>query len=136
MSLDVGDAAPEFSMPASGGRTVSLAALRGRAGRPVEAEPVYRAVIPDLWRVPDAMTRIRAVLAERVHGPAGGDRTRRDLVLPCAAARASRVTASMPTAPFSPLIPRWRRSSKSSAPGSLKQLLKPAAVSPKQVRRL
>ncbi len=30
MSLDVGDAAPAFSMPASGGRTVSLAALKGK----------------------------------------------------------------------------------------------------------
>ncbi len=30
MSLREGDAAPEFAMPASGGRSVSLAALRGR----------------------------------------------------------------------------------------------------------
>ena len=30
MSLAVGDAAPDFSMPASGGRTVSLASLKGR----------------------------------------------------------------------------------------------------------
>jgi peroxiredoxin Q/BCP len=30
MSLDAGDAAPAFSMPASGGRTVSLAAMRGK----------------------------------------------------------------------------------------------------------
>ena len=30
MSLTEGDAAPDFTMPASGGRTVSLAALRGR----------------------------------------------------------------------------------------------------------
>ena len=30
MSLNVGDAAPDFTMPASGGRSVSLAALRGR----------------------------------------------------------------------------------------------------------
>ena len=29
MTLNVGDAAPDFSMPASGGRSVSLAALRG-----------------------------------------------------------------------------------------------------------
>lgn len=50
-----------------------LAALRGRAGRPGEAEPVYRAAIPDLWRVPDALARIRAVLAEK---PEGGDLAR------------------------------------------------------------
>jgi peroxiredoxin Q/BCP len=30
MSLQEGDAAPDFAMPASGGRSVSLAALRGR----------------------------------------------------------------------------------------------------------
>ena len=30
MSVQEGEAAPEFSMPASGGRTVSLAALRGK----------------------------------------------------------------------------------------------------------
>ena len=30
MSLAEGDAAPDFSMPASGGRTVSLSALKGR----------------------------------------------------------------------------------------------------------
>jgi peroxiredoxin Q/BCP len=30
MSLKEGDAAPDFAMPASGGRSVSLAALRGR----------------------------------------------------------------------------------------------------------
>jgi peroxiredoxin Q/BCP len=30
MSLKAGDAAPAFSLPASGGRTVSLAAMRGR----------------------------------------------------------------------------------------------------------
>ncbi len=30
MSLQVGDAAPDFTMPASGGRTVSLAALKGK----------------------------------------------------------------------------------------------------------
>ncbi len=45
-----------------------LAALRGRAGRPGEAEPVYR--VAELWRVPDAMARIRAVLEER---PEGGE---------------------------------------------------------------
>jgi peroxiredoxin Q/BCP len=30
MSIEVGDAAPAFEMPASGGRTVSLAALKGK----------------------------------------------------------------------------------------------------------
>ncbi|MBN8889611.1 MAG: peroxiredoxin [Rhodospirillales bacterium 70-18] len=30
MTIDQGDAAPDFSLPASGGRTVSLAAMRGR----------------------------------------------------------------------------------------------------------
>ena len=30
MSLNIGDAAPDFAMPASGGRSVSLAGLRGR----------------------------------------------------------------------------------------------------------
>ena len=30
MSLEIGDAAPDFTMPASGGRTVSLATLRGK----------------------------------------------------------------------------------------------------------
>jgi thioredoxin-dependent peroxiredoxin len=30
MSVQEGDAAPDFSMPASGGRTVSLAAMKGR----------------------------------------------------------------------------------------------------------
>ena len=30
MSFEIGDAAPDFTMPASGGRTVSLATLRGK----------------------------------------------------------------------------------------------------------
>ena len=30
MSLEIGDAAPDFTMPASGGRTVSLATLKGK----------------------------------------------------------------------------------------------------------
>ena len=48
----------------------ALAALRGREGRPGEAEPVYRVAVAELWRVPDAMARIRAVLEER---PEGGE---------------------------------------------------------------
>jgi len=46
-----------------------LTALRGREGRPEEA-PVYRPVVQDLWRVADAMARVRAVLAEH---PDGGE---------------------------------------------------------------
>ena len=45
-----------------------LAVLRGRAGRP-ETAPVYRPVAPALWRVPDALARVRALLAV---DPAGG----------------------------------------------------------------
>jgi len=30
MSIDIGDPAPDFTMPATGGRTVSLAAMRGK----------------------------------------------------------------------------------------------------------
>ena len=41
-----------------------LVVLEGRAGRPDEAELVYRPAVPDLWRVPDALARIRAALAE------------------------------------------------------------------------
>jgi segregation and condensation protein A len=44
-----------------------LAVLRGHAGP--EATPVYRPVIPPLWRVPDALARVRALLAAH---PAGG----------------------------------------------------------------
>lgn len=43
--------------------------LRDRGGRPEEA-PVYRPAIPELWRVPDALARIRILLAEH---PEGGD---------------------------------------------------------------
>lgn len=45
-----------------------LTVLRGRNGRPADA-PVYHPAIPDLWRVPDALARIRALLAAH---PAGG----------------------------------------------------------------
>ncbi|WP_284943624.1 segregation and condensation protein A [Acidisoma cladoniae] len=46
-----------------------LVVLRGRGGRPDEA-PVYRPVVPDLWRVTDALARIRLTLAEH---PEGGE---------------------------------------------------------------
>ncbi len=46
-----------------------LTVLRGRDGRPEEA-PVYRPVMLGLWRVADAMARVRAVLAEH---PDGGE---------------------------------------------------------------
>ena len=45
-----------------------LAVLRGRDGR-ADAAPVYRPMIPPLWRVPDALARVRALLAAH---PAGG----------------------------------------------------------------
>lgn len=45
-----------------------LAVLRGRDGR-AETAPVYRPVIPALWRVPDALARVRALLAAH---PSGG----------------------------------------------------------------
>jgi segregation and condensation protein A len=48
-----------------------LVVLRGRGRRPEEA-PVYQPVVPDLWRVSDALARIRSTLAER---PEGGDLT-------------------------------------------------------------
>jgi hypothetical protein len=44
-----------------------LAALRGRAGQP-DAAPVYRPVTPALWWVPDALARVRAVLAAHPDG--------------------------------------------------------------------
>jgi len=45
-----------------------LVVLRGRAGRP-EIAPSYRPAPPALWRVPDALARIRTLLAAH---PAGG----------------------------------------------------------------
>ena len=45
-----------------------LALLRGREAR-AETAPVYRPVAPVVWRVPDALARIRALLATH---PAGG----------------------------------------------------------------
>jgi segregation and condensation protein A len=46
-----------------------LVVLRGKGGR-AEQAPVYRPVVPDLWRVSDALARIRTTLAEH---PEGGD---------------------------------------------------------------
>jgi segregation and condensation protein A len=46
-----------------------LVVLRGRGGRAEEA-PLYQPVIPDLWRVTDALARIRLTLAEH---PEGGE---------------------------------------------------------------
>jgi segregation and condensation protein A len=46
-----------------------LVVLRGRGGR-TEESPVYRPVAQDLWRVSDALARIRTVLAEH---PEGGE---------------------------------------------------------------
>ena len=46
-----------------------LVALRGRAGQPPPA-PLYRPAIPLLWRVADALARIRVLLAAQ---PEGGD---------------------------------------------------------------
>ena len=44
-----------------------LTVLRGRHGRPADA-PVYHPAIPDLWRVPAAVARIRALLAAHPEG--------------------------------------------------------------------
>ena len=63
---------PQPVQPREGGYVAlmeaCLALLRGREGR-AEAAPVYRPVIPALWRVPDALARVRALLAAH---PAGG----------------------------------------------------------------
>ena len=40
-----------------------LVVLRGRAGRP-EAAPIYHIVVPDFWRVSDALARIGTLLQE------------------------------------------------------------------------
>jgi segregation and condensation protein A len=48
-----------------------LTVLRGRGGEAAQVEaPVYRPPIPDLWRVPNALARIRALLIDH---PEGGD---------------------------------------------------------------
>jgi segregation and condensation protein A len=46
-----------------------LVVLRGRAGRAVDSAPVYQPGILTVWRVPDALARIRALLAAQ---PTGG----------------------------------------------------------------
>jgi len=47
-----------------------LVMLEGREGQGAEAPPAYRPAIPNLWRVPDALGHIRAVLERH---PRGGD---------------------------------------------------------------
>jgi segregation and condensation protein A len=49
-----------------------LVVLRGRAGEPAEM-PLYRPAIPALWRVPQALARIRALLADHPEGGALAD---------------------------------------------------------------
>ena len=44
--------------------------LEGREGQGGESPPVYRPAPPDLWRVPDALARIRGLLERH---PDGGD---------------------------------------------------------------
>ena len=67
-------ARPPAAAPAREGGYVALmeaclVALRGRGGSPVEA-PTYRVVMPELWRVSDALALIRSTLAAH---PDGGD---------------------------------------------------------------
>lgn len=50
----------------------TLVMLEGREASFGEVAPVYRPVVPSLWRVPDALERIRTILGET---PAGGDLT-------------------------------------------------------------
>ena len=45
-----------------------LVALRGGTAPPGEATPACRPALPDLWRVADALARIRAMLAARPEG--------------------------------------------------------------------
>jgi segregation and condensation protein A len=44
-----------------------LVVLRGRAGRP-DAGCAYQPVVPELWRVADALARVRTLLAEHPEG--------------------------------------------------------------------
>jgi segregation and condensation protein A len=67
---------PAATVPSREGGYVALmeaclVVLRGRGGRPEEAL-VYRQVVPDLWRVSNALARIRLTLADH---PEGGDLT-------------------------------------------------------------
>jgi segregation and condensation protein A len=66
-------ARPLAPQPREGGYVALLEAclvvLRGRGGQPAEV-PVYRPAVPALWRVPQALARIRALLAAC---PEGGD---------------------------------------------------------------
>jgi segregation and condensation protein A len=43
----------------------TLAMLEGRDGQGTEAQPAYRPTPPDLWRIPDAMLRITAMLEQQ-----------------------------------------------------------------------
>ena len=65
-------ARPQPVQPRDGGYVAlmeaCLAVLRGRDGR-ADAAPVYRPAIPTLWRVPDALARLRTLLSAH---PAGG----------------------------------------------------------------
>jgi segregation and condensation protein A len=69
-------ARPLAPQPREGGYVALLEAclvvLRGRAGAPAEM-PLYRPVIPPLWRVPQALARIRALLADHPEGGALAD---------------------------------------------------------------
>jgi segregation and condensation protein A len=66
-------ARPMLAQPREGGYVALLEAclvvLRGRAGEPAEM-PLYRPAIPVLWRVPQALARIRALLADHPEGDA------------------------------------------------------------------
>ncbi len=74
LGLDVFARPAAEAAPAGGGALMEacLVALRGRGGTPAEV-PLYRPVVPDLWRIPDAPERIKALLAEH---PEGGDLVR------------------------------------------------------------
>ncbi len=68
--------------------------LEGRAGEDEEA-PAYQPVVPDLWRIPDALARIRALLADN---PEGGDLAgflHTDLVFECAVLRSLSIPTSV-----------------------------------------
>ena len=65
-------ARPQPVQPREGGYVAlmeaCLAVLRGRDGR-ADTAPVYRPAIPALWRLPDALARVRSLLAAH---PSGG----------------------------------------------------------------